>query len=159
MIVAATDPRSLALVRSLFEEYAASLGVDLGFQDFGAELESLPGDYSAPSGRLLLAMDRGEPAGCAGLRRLEPGIAEMKRLYVRPAFRGSGLGRRLAERIVAEARQAGYDRIRLDTLPVMGEARMLYSALGFREIAPYRHNPVPGAAFLELVLSQPSRRP
>jgi putative acetyltransferase len=152
VIVAATDPRSLAQIRLLFQEYAASIGVNLGFQGFDAELEGLPGDYSPPSGRLLLALDRGEPAGCAGLRRLERGVAEMKRLYVRPAFRGSGWGRRLVVRIVAEAREAGYDSIRLDTLPSMAEARALYHALGFREIPPYRHNPVPGTAFLELVL-------
>jgi putative acetyltransferase len=155
VIVPAADPASLRMARALFEEYAASLGVDLEFQDFGAELEGLPGDYAPPSGRLLLAVDGAETAGCVALRALGPGICEMKRLYVRPAFRGAGWGRRLAERVIAEARQAGYGRMRLDTLPAMGEARGLYHALGFREIPPYRHNPVPGAAFLELPLAPP----
>jgi ribosomal protein S18 acetylase RimI-like enzyme len=142
------------VVRDLFEEYRGSLGLDLEFQGFSAELDNLPGEYSPPAGRLLLGWEDGEPAGCVALRSLEPGIAEMKRLYVRPAFRGSGWGRRLAERIVAEAREAGYHRKRLDTLPSMAGARALYRSLGFREISPYRHNPIPGTAFLELRLTR-----
>lgn len=153
LIVPALDSASLAVVRSLFEEYGSSLGIDLGFQDFTAELESLPGSYAPPAGRLLLALEDDAPAGCAALRPLEAGIAEMKRLYVRPAFRGGGWGRRLAERIIAEARDAGYSRMRLDTLPSMAGARSLYQALGFREIPPYRHNPIHGTAFLELILT------
>jgi putative acetyltransferase len=153
LIVPALDSASLAVVRLLFEEYGSSLGIDLGFQDFTAELETLPGKYAPPAGRLLLALEDDAPAGCVALRPLEAGIAEMKRLYVRPAFRGGGWGRRLAERIIAEARDAGYSRMRLDTLPSMAGARSLYQALGFREIPPYRHNPIHGTAFLELSLT------
>jgi ribosomal protein S18 acetylase RimI-like enzyme len=154
LIVPALDPRSLATARELFQEYAGALGVDLGFQDFAAELETLPGSYAPPQGRLLLALEDGAPAGCVALRPLAPGIAEMKRLYVRPAFRGGGWGRVLAERIIAEAAEAGYARMRLDTLPSMAGARALYRSLGFREIPPYRHNPIAGTAFLELDLSR-----
>lgn len=143
---------ALQTVRGLFEEYAASLGLNLCFQGFAEELATLPGSYAPPAGRLLLALDGAEPAGCVGLRPLEPGICEMKRLYVRPAFRGSGVGRLLAERIVREAQEAGYARMRLDTLPAMVSARALYAALGFRPIPPYTHNPVEGAVFLELEL-------
>jgi ribosomal protein S18 acetylase RimI-like enzyme len=152
-IVPAADPASLRLVRELFEEYASSLDLDLGFQDFTTEIATLPGLYAPPAGRLLLGFDQRRVAGCVALRPLEPGTGEMKRLYVRPAFRGSGWGRRLAERIVAEARAAGYERIRLDTLPSMTGARALYRSLGFRDIGPYRHNPIPGTAFLELDLT------
>jgi putative acetyltransferase len=152
LIVAATEAEHVESVRTLFREYADSLEVDLGFQDFEDELATLPGCYAPPGGRLLLALDGGEAGGCVALRPLEPGTAELKRLYVRPPFRGSGLGRRLAELAIAEARDAGYRRIRLDTLPTMAGARRLYRELGFVEIPPYRHNPVSGSAFLELSL-------
>jgi putative acetyltransferase len=151
-IVEAEGPEALALIRRLFEEYAASLDVDLCFQGFEEELAGLPGAYVRPAGGLLLGLDGDEPAGCAAFRPLEPGIAEMKRLYVRPRARGGGWGRQLAQRVVDDARAAGYQRIRLDTLPSMQSALALYHTLGFREIAPYRHNPVGGTRFLELRL-------
>ena len=140
------------VVRALFEEYAAALGVDLGFQDFDRELAELPGEYVPPGGRLLLALDEGNPAGCVALRPFEPGICEMKRLYVRSAFRGTGLGRLLAERIVGAGRDAGYERMRLDTLPAMAAARGLYESLGFVEIEAYRPNPIHGTTYIELAL-------
>jgi ribosomal protein S18 acetylase RimI-like enzyme len=166
----AMTPDDIPAVRALFEEYAASLGFDLCFQGFAAEVAGLPGDYAPPGGCLLLAVetggadetgaagagvaDPGRPVGCIALRPLEPGNCEMKRLFARPEARGAGIGRRLAEAVIAEARTRGYAKMRLDTLPSMERARALYAALGFRSIPPYRHNPIPGAAYLELDLTR-----
>lgn len=141
-----------AVARALFEEYAAGLGVDLSFQDFDRELAELPGEYVPPEGRLLLAFDGDDAAGCVAVRPFGPGVAELKRLYVRPAYRGTGLGRRLSEAAIDAAREAGYERIRLDTLPAMTAARALYRDLGFEEIEAYRPNPVHGTTYFELRL-------
>ena len=146
-------------VRSLFEEYAASLDTDLCFQGFAEELAGLPGDYAPPSGRLLLALKDGQTAGCIALRPLNTGVCEMKRLYVRPAFRAHGIGRALVDRLIHEARSAGYQHLRLDTLPSMTGAQALYRRLGFREIAPYYDSPVEGTVFLELQLIGQARDP
>ena len=147
------EPSQLPVIRQLFREYAAGLAIDLGFQGFTQELDGLPGDYTPPAGRLLLGLEGDRPAGCVALRRLEPEVCEMKRLYVRPDFRGGGWGRRLAQRVVDEAKAAGYRRMRLDTLAGMDEAQGLYRAMGFEPIPPYRYNPVPGSVFLELDLA------
>ena len=150
---AAESEADVVAVRGLFSEYAAALGVDLGFQDFAHERASLPGDYASPGGVLLLAESGTDVIGCIGLRPLEPpAIAELKRLYVRPSHRRTGAGRALTEAALAVARSLGYQRVRLDTLPTMLEARRLYAGLGFQEIPAYRHNPVPGTTYLELAL-------
>jgi GNAT superfamily N-acetyltransferase len=143
-----TDGPDVEEVRVLFHEYAASLPFALDFQGFDRELAELPGAYAPPRGALLLA--RG--AGCVGLRPIDETTCELKRLYVRPAARGTGLGRRLTQAVIDEARRLGYARMRLDTVPGMDSAQSLYDRLGFREIAPYRENPIPGARFLELEL-------
>ncbi len=143
-------------MRTLFEEYAHSLNVDLCFQNFEQELAELPGDYAPPRGALVLAVVDGAYAGCCAMRPLDncdyPNASEMKRLYVRKAFRGFGLGRQLAERILDAARMAGYDNILLDTLDDMESARALYAELGFEEIPPYYHNPIAGAHYLKAAL-------
>lgn len=140
-------------VRTLFLEYARSLDFNLCFQGFDKELADLPGDYAAPQGRLLLAEADGDAQGCVALRPNGEGICEMKRLYIRPQFRGAGLGRVLAEAVIAEARKIGYLRMRLDTVGAsMQNAVALYKLLGFKEIAPYRVNPMPSATYLELAL-------
>jgi ribosomal protein S18 acetylase RimI-like enzyme len=145
-------PQDLHVVRELFQEYAAGLGVDLSFQGFEAEVAELPGKYAPPSGRLLLAWREDAAMGCIALRALDTTACEMKRLYVRPEARGERLGRRLAERICQEARDAGYSRICLDTLPSMLPAQALYRALGFASIEPYVFNPVQGTQFMALDL-------
>ena len=143
----------LEAVRALLLDYAQSLGFSLCFQGFDEELRTLPGMYAPPRGRLLLAMEGDAPAGCVGLHEWDAQIAEMKRLYVRPAFRGRGLGRILTDAALADARALGYRSIRLDTIPtLMQPAIALYRELGFREIPPYRDNPIPGALYLELHL-------
>jgi putative acetyltransferase len=155
----AQEGEPLAAAGRLFEEYAASLDISLCFQGFDEELSSLPGAYAPPRGRLLLACRGKESVGCVALRPLEPDTCEMKRLYVRPAYRTGGVGRLLAERAIHEAAMAGYRRMRLDTLPMMEAALQLYHRLGFREIAPYTANPVKGAVFLELQLDRSSNDP
>ena len=151
-IAPAQGTTDIETVRALFREYQAHLGVDLCFQSFEQELAALPGDYAPPAGRLLLARWDGAVAGCIAMRSLGEGNCEMKRLFVRPAFHGKRIGWELAQRIVAEARDAGYQRMRLDTLPQMQKAQQLYEALGFRDIAPYRANPISGARYMEKAL-------
>ena len=150
-VSSADDPR-LTEARTLLLEYAESLDVDLAFQNFDQELSDFPANYLPPTGALLLASRDERLAGSVAMRRLDQGICEMKRLYVRPAFRGLGVGRDLAVAIIAAARGAGYTHMRLDTLPAMGDAQRLYGILGFREIAAYYENPIPGSKYLELDL-------
>ena len=138
--------------RRLLREYEGSLGVSLCFQGFERELAALPGEYAPPAGRLLLALDTGQVVGCVALRRLDERTCEMKRLYLRPEFRGRGAGRGLAFAIIDEARKIGYNKMRLDTLPSMREAIELYESLGFKRIEPYYPNPVPGAVYMEMKL-------
>lgn len=151
-IVRATSAEQIATARVLFKEYEASLGIELTFQGFAREVAELPGAYAPPAGRLFLATDGTEPAGCVALRPLGDGVCEMKRLYVRPTARGTRLGRRLTETVIREARAIGYTRMRLDTLPSMKEAFALYKTIGFREIPPYCENPIVGTHFMELSL-------
>jgi putative acetyltransferase len=151
--IQAETAAQVAEARTLFMEYSEWLGLDLCFQNFAQELAELPGRYAAPEGRLLLAVSGERIAGCACLRKIGEGVCEMKRLYVRPEFRGERIGRALALRLIEEARFLGYECMRLDTLPAqMASAIKLYRALGFREIEHYYHNPVEGALFMELSL-------
>ena len=151
--IQASSADEINQARQLFREYEAWLNLDLCFQNFENELAELPGAYAPPGGRLLLAFDDSQLAGCVALRRLKEDVCEMKRLFLRPQFHGRGLGRELAERIIEEGRAIGYRKMRLDTLSEqMGSAIGLYRALGFREIAPYYKNPVRGALFMELLL-------
>jgi ribosomal protein S18 acetylase RimI-like enzyme len=152
-MVQAETATQVAQARELFLEYAQSLGFSLCFQNFDAELAGLPGDYAPPDGRLLLATVEDQLAGCVALHKLDSNTCEMKRLYLRPQFREKGLGRALTNRIITEARQIGYHRMRLDTVePVMKDAVAMYRKLGFREIDPYRANPMAGALYMELDL-------
>ena len=148
----AESPGEIKLIRRLFREYQNSLGIDLCFQNFESELAHLPGKYRPPDGRLYLAWEGDQAVGCAGLRKIEEGVCELKRLYVQPSHRGRGIGRQLALEAVKDAREIGYGRMRLDTLPSMLPALELYRALGFKPIATYTDNPVEGALFLELTL-------
>jgi ribosomal protein S18 acetylase RimI-like enzyme len=156
-ITQALAEREISVARELFREYAMSPGVEACLQDFERELASLPGMYGPPTGRLLLALRQSpkvsdEPIGCVGLRKLEDGICEMKRLYVRPGFRKDGTGQALVENLIADACAMGYTRMRLDTLPIMREAQALYRRLGFVEIPAYLKNPTPNALCFELAL-------
>lgn len=151
-IIQVTTTDETEQARTLFAEYAASLGIDLSFQNFAEELQNLPGEYAAPHGALLLAFHDEQLAGCVALRPLEPGICEMKRLYVKPEFRRYGIGSALTTAVIERARELKYTRMRLDTLPSMQRAQQLYRALGFVEIPPYRFNPIAGTVFLELRL-------
>ncbi len=152
-IVQAATLDEIETARFLFREYAAWLAIDLSFQNFDAEVATLPGDYAPPDGRLLLSASGNETAGCVALRRFDERSCEMKRMWVRPKFRGRGLGRLLAEKVIAEARKIGYSRMVLDSLPSLGNALALYRSLGFRGITPYRYNPDPNAVFMQLRLT------
>ena len=152
-IIRAQSPDDIEHARELFREYAAWLEIDLCFQNFEKELAELPGEYAPPTGRLFLATKGTGIAGCVALRKIGHGVCEIKRLFVRSEFRGQGLGRQLAQAIIQAAKQIGYERMRLDTLPPkMNDAIALYRSLGFVEIEPYYNNPVPGAKFMELNL-------
>jgi carbonic anhydrase len=152
-LIQAASAADIESARELFVEYAAELGIDLCFQNFQPELDQLPGAYAPPSGRLILATTGAESAGCVALRQINENTCEMKRLYVRPEFRGSGLGSKLANAIISAGRELGYSRMRLDTLPEkMERAVRMYRALGFREIEPYYDNPVAVVAYMELEL-------
>ena len=153
-IVRANRDKLIAQAKDLFQEYAESLGFGLCFQDFDAELDSFPMQYSPPAGDLFLALSENQPIGCVGVRFLEKGICEMKRLYVRPNFRGNNAGRELSEAAIEAGKTLGYKRMRLDTLPSMEIANRMYKSLGFVEIDPYRHNPLEGAIYLELNLNE-----
>jgi ribosomal protein S18 acetylase RimI-like enzyme len=160
-LVEAANPSLVTTARSLFREYAGTLDVDLCFQNFEAELAALPGEYATPGGALLVAVVDGEAAGCGAFRALPdadyPNACEMKRLFVRPAFRRTGLGRQLAQRLMDLATQAGYSHLLLDTLDTMEAAREMYASLGFEEIPPYYFNPIPGAHYLKVDLEAGTR--
>jgi len=152
-VLRAQSPADIQHARTLFKEYATGLAIDLCFQNFEKELAGLPGEYAPPHGRLLLARAEKGIAGCVAMRKIGPDTCEIKRLFVRPEFRGQGLGRQLAETMIRKARQLGYERMRLDTLPPrMSGAIALYRSLGFTEIEPYYDHPVPGALFMQLEL-------
>lgn len=146
------DKSHLTIIRELFLEYAEPLGFSLCFQDFDKELAELPGEYAPPTGRLILAFVDSIPCGCVALRKLEEGICEMKRLYIKPGFRGKGFGKLLVNAVIEEAKKIGYTKMRLDTVPKMKEAINLYIEIGFKEIEPYRENPIDGALYMEMDL-------
>jgi GNAT superfamily N-acetyltransferase len=147
-LITVHDGPRLGDVRSLFQEYADSLGVDLSFQDFASELATLPGEYAPPGGTLLLALADRAAAGCVGIRPTDANRCEMKRLFVRPQFQRTGCGRRLAERAIEWAGAAGYGQMLLDTLPTMTKAQRMYEDLGFRDVPAYRFNPIAGARYM-----------
>ena len=151
-LVSVQSEKDLENIRELFKEYARSLGFYLDFQDFKKEFDELPGEYAPPDGCLLLASYDTKIAGCVALRKMDENICEMKRLYVRKEFRGKGIGKELSVAIIDKAREIGYKYMRLDTVPAMKEAIALYQSLGFKEIDPYRYNPLKGAKFMELKL-------
>ena len=151
-LIKVASESDLREARALFIEYASSLGFDLSFQGFDEEIARLPGEYSQPDGCILMAYEDSNVAGCVALRKLADGVCEMKRMYVRPTFRGKGIGRALALEVIHIARNSGYERMRLDTMPSMREAIELYRRLGFRKIEAYRYNPLDGALFMELLL-------
>jgi ribosomal protein S18 acetylase RimI-like enzyme len=152
-LIQAQSQEEIELARGLFQEYAAGLGISLCFQNFEQELAELPGAYAPPTGRLLLAIEAQQPAGCVALRKIAGGVCEIKRLFVRPEFRGTGLGHVLTETIISAAREIGYKQMRLDTLPgKMDRAIEMYRAIGFKEIEAYYANPVENALFMELAL-------
>ena len=152
--IQAESKEELLQVKKLFTEYATSLDFNLCFQDFDQELAELPGEYALPDGRLLLALEGTKIAGCVALRKISKETCEMKRLYVRTGFRGKGIGKALTVYIIEEARKIGYSRMQLDTVPSMKEAISLYHSLGFKQIEPYRYNPIEGAIYMELILNQ-----
>ncbi len=152
-IIQAQSDEQIDTVRLLFLEYAQSLNFDLCFQRFDEELAELPGDYAPPEGRLLLAICDDKVAGCAALRKVSVGVCEMKRMWVRPAFRGKKIGRKLAEEIINEARKVGYQIMKLDTVDTMAAAITMYESMGFIETSAYRHNPIEGAKYMELKLN------
>lgn len=152
------DDKLIETARGLFLEYARSLDFSLCFQDFDKELASLPGDYCPPAGKLILAYQYGRLAGCIAMRKFDRITCEMKRLYVKPEFRGKGIGKILAQEIIDDAKQAGYTKMFLDTVPSMKEAISLYHSLGFIEIEPYRPNPIAGAKYMSLVLNPDTPR-
>lgn len=156
-IVEANTKEFVKKAKELIREYAQSLEFDLDFQDFDKEMENFPGQYAFPKGCIYIALDANQPIGCVALRDLGQGICEMKRLYVKPYYRGQKVGKLLAEVVIKAARDMGYDYMRLDTIPSMKQANMLYKALGFKQIAPYRFNPIESATFFELNLKKGKR--
>lgn len=151
--ISVATSRDLVQVRSMFSEYVSSLGIDLSFQDIDRELAALPGEYSPPSGCILLAREGSDIVGCVALRRISEDFCEMKRLYVKPAYRGKRIGKKLAESVMLEAKDRGFRQMKLDTLPSMREALRLYESLGFKKTEPYRYNPVEGAVFMQFDLT------